>query len=377
MLGLSFLVVAEANMTKTRVLLLFGGQSAEHEVSVISARSVFAAIDRNRYDPILVGIARDGRWLLAEQNTAVLEDDAVGAQLLPEVSLARRGSELVVKDYAGESEGVPFDVVFPLLHGPFGEDGTIQGLLELAGAAYVGAGVTASAVAMDKAFSKLVFAASGLAQAPYQVIRRDRWRTDVDGVVAEIEERFDYPMFVKPANMGSSIGVSKVTNTDALRQGLSIAAEFDVKLLIEVAFNDCHEVECSVLGNQTPSTSVVGEIVPGGDFYDYQTKYLDDCSQLIVPASIDSEATERVQRMSIAAFKAIDGAGLARVDFFVRRSDGEVFINEINTMPGFTPISMYPMLWQASGLTYAELIDQLIGFALARRAQRKGLRQAP
>ncbi|MDE0918448.1 MAG: D-alanine--D-alanine ligase [Arenicellales bacterium] len=371
----SILVCIE--VSKTRVLLLFGGQSAEHEVSIISARSVYAAIDRQRYEPILVGITRQGCWLLAGSDASILEHDTVDDMSLPVVYLASTGQELKRSDASPHDRGVLFDVVFPLLHGPFGEDGTIQGLLELVGMAYVGAGVAASSVGMDKALAKLVFNASGLAQTAYQVIRRNRWHVDPDAVVFGVEKHLQYPLFVKPANMGSSVGVSKAIDVASLTKALDIAAQYDVKMLVEESVEDCHEVECAVLGNDSPRASIIGEIIPGADFYDYQTKYLDDRSELMVPANLSSSVSNKVQGMAIKAFQAIDCTGLARVDFFVRRADDFIYINEINTMPGFTPISMYPMLWQASGLTYPDLIDQLIQLALERRAEREDLRQAP
>ena len=374
-LAQSILVCIE--VSRTRVLLLFGGQSAEHEVSIISARSVYAAIDRQRYEPILVGITRQGCWLLAGSDASILEHDTVDDMSLPVVYLASTGQELKRSDASPHDRGVLFDVVFPLLHGPFGEDGTIQGLLELVGMAYVGAGVAASSVGMDKALAKLVFNASGLAQTAYQVIRRNRWHADPDAVVFGVEKHLQYPLFVKPANMGSSVGVSKAIDVASLTKALDIAAQYDVKMLVEESVEDCHEVECAVLGNDSPRASIIGEIIPGADFYDYQTKYLDDRSELMVPANLSSSVSNKVQGMAIKAFQAIDCTGLARVDFFVRRADDFIYINEINTMPGFTPISMYPMLWQASGLTYPDLIDQLIQLALERRAEREDLRQAP
>ena len=374
-LAQSILVCIE--VSRTRVLLLFGGQSAEHEVSIISARSVYAAIDRQRYEPILVGITRQGCWLLAGSDASILEHDTVDDMSLPVVYLASTGQELKRSDASPHDRGVLFDVVFPLLHGPFGEDGTIQGLLELVGMAYVGAGVAASSVGMDKALAKLVFNASGLAQTAYQVIRRNRWHADPDAVVFGVEKHLQFPLFVKPANMGSSVGVSKAIDVASLTKALDIAAQYDVKMLVEESVEDCHEVECAVLGNDSPRASIIGEIIPGADFYDYQTKYLDDRSELMVPANLSSSVSNKVQGMAIKAFQAIDCTGLARVDFFVRRADDFIYINEINTMPGFTPISMYPMLWQASGLTYPDLIDQLIQLALERRAEREDLRQAP
>lgn len=358
-------------MNKTRVLLLFGGQSAEHEVSVISARSVCEAIDRDRYDLILAGITRDGRWLLDGPDQGLLAARAVTGEELPGVCLARSGRELVGE--SGESlPGTGFDVVFPLLHGPYGEDGTMQGLLELAGVAYVGAGVAASAVGMDKELARAVFANARLPQTAYTVIRRVDWRDDPMKVLAAVEDALDYPLFVKPVNLGSSIGISKVHDREQLRQGLTTASAYDVKMMVEASVDSAHEIECAVLGNEDPQASGVGEIVPGAEFYDYTTKYLDDRSRLVIPADLSAGVVETVREMSVRAFRAIDCSGLARVDFFVRAS-GEVLLNEINTMPGFTPISMYPKLWQASGLVYPDLIDRLIQLALERHTDRQDL----
>ena len=267
-----------------------------------------------------------------------------------------------------------FEVVFPLLHGPYGEDGIVQGLLELAGLAYVGAGVAASAVGMDKALARAIFAASGLPQTRYSVILRSEWRQAQVPVLERLEGEHDYPLFVKPANLGSSVGISKVHDRQGLHAGLEFASQFDTKLIVERAVENARELECAVLGNEYPKASGVGEIIPGAEFYDYTTKYIDDRSELVIPAILEKPESETIQKLAIRAFRAIDCNGLARVDCFMR-SDGSVLINEINTMPGFTPISMYPMLWQASGLTYSDLIDQLIQLALERHAERDDLRQ--
>jgi len=358
-------------VSRIRVLLLFGGRSAEHEVSVVSARSVYAAIDRERYDVVLAGIDQQGRWYFGGKDSesllssTVVPDDQVPARL------SSAGTYLVSED-GDDLPGSEFDVVFPLLHGPYGEDGTVQGLLELAGLAYVGAGVAASAVGMDKAFARAIFAASGLPQTRYTVIMRSDWRRAQVPVLERLEGEHDYPLFVKPANLGSSVGISKVHDRQGLQAGLELASKYDTKLIVERSVENVRELECAVLGNEGPQASGVGEIIPGAEFYDYTTKYIDDRSELVVPAVLEKSETESIRELAIRTFKAIDCSGLARVDFFMR-SDGSVLVNEINTMPGFTPISMYPKLWAAAGVAYGDLIDRLIQFGLERHLDRKDL----
>ena len=359
-------------MSRTRVLLLFGGRSAEHEVSVVSARSVYAAIDRERYDVMLAGIDQQGRWYFGGKNsesllstTTVVPDKHVPARL------STAGTSLVSED-GDDLPDSDFEVVFPLLHGPYGEDGTVQGLLELAGLAYVGAGVAASAVGMDKVLARAVFAASGLPQTQYSVIVRSDWRRAQVSVLERLEGEHDYPLFVKPANLGSSVGISKVHDRQGLQAGLELASQYDTKLIVERSVENARELECAVLGNESPKASGVGEIIPGAEFYDYTTKYIDDQSELVIPAELDKSVSEGIQELAIRTFKAIDCSGLARVDFFMR-PDGSVLVNEINTMPGFTPISMYPKLWAAAGIAYGDLIDRLIQFGLERYYNRKDL----
>jgi len=359
-------------VSRTRVLLLFGGRSAEHEVSVVSARSVYAAIDRERYDVVLAGIDQQGRWYFGGKNselllstTAVVPDKQVPARL------STAGTSLVSED-GDDLPDSEFDVVFPLLHGPYGEDGTVQGLLELAGLAYVGAGVAASAVGMDKALARAIFAASGLPQTQYSVIARSDWRRAQVPVLERLEGEYDYPLFVKPANLGSSVGISKVHDRQELQAGLELASQYDTKLIVERSVENARELECAVLGNEYPKASGVGEIIPGAEFYDYTTKYIDDQSELVIPAELEKSESEAIQELAIRTFKAIDCSGLARVDFFMR-PDGSVLVNEINTMPGFTPISMYPKLWAAAGVAYGDLVDRLIQFGLERHLDRKDL----
>ena len=363
---------------KTRVCVLFGGRSCEHEVSVTSARCVLEAIDKDKYDVAMIGISKEGRWLMAGDALQILESGVVeGDQLIP-VLLDYPGSrELLIQnphDLAASHQ--PVDVILPLLHGPYGEDGTIQGLLDLAGVAYVGAGVLGSAVSMDKEMAKKIFHFEGLPQVDYSVVRRPRWRAEPDAVINEIEARFTYPFFVKPVNLGSSVGVTKVHDREQLHAGMQEAAAYDLKILVEAEAYNCREVECAILGNETPQASVVGEVAPGNEFYDYDAKYIDDTSQLFIPARISAAATEKVRRLALDVFRAVEAYGLARVDFFISRDDESIYINEINTIPGFTPISMYPKLWEASGIGYGELIDRLIQLALERHAERQDMRTA-
>ena len=391
---------------KIRVGLIFGGRSCEHEVSLSSARSVFEAIDRTKYDLTPIHIAKDGGWRLRGGADPILVAGAASAasdeasppplstrpdpddHSIPVLMGYPEGGRLLARHAAAVAPLDPgadtgqqaaaetsLDVVFPLLHGPCGEDGTVQGLLELAGLPYVGAGVLGSATAMDKAMMKRAFRAEGLPMMDYLVVRRSEWRRDPDGVQTRAEARLGYPMFVKPANLGSSVGVHRIDDAGAFRERVEDAGAYDTKVLIEAAALDCHEIECAVLGNDEPQASVVGEIVPSREYYDYEAKYVDDASELIIPAPLPPETAERVRALSLAAFRAVDARGLARVDFFVERGgERRVCVNEVNTMPGFTPISMYPKLWAASGIPYPELIDRLIRLAIEEHRDRRDVR---
>ncbi len=361
---------------KIRVGVLFGGRSAEHEVSVISARSMLEAIDHDQYELVMVGISQEGRWLTAVDTQQLLGSSRIESAGLKPVALDYLGGrELVAYGTSAQAFAPrPLDVIFPLLHGPYGEDGTVQGLMELADVAYVGAGVLGSAVGMDKEMMRRVFKAEGLPQLDYVVVRRSRWERAEQAVLDEVQARFALPVFVKPVNMGSSIGVSKARDREQLRQAINAAAEYDYKVMIEEEAKDCREVEVAILGNEEPQASVVGEIESGGEFYDYGAKYIDDNSQLHIPARISEATAEKVRQLGVRAFQAVEAWGLSRVDFFVGKEDEQVYLNEINTMPGFTPISMYPKLWQASGLTYGALIDRLIELALERHAEKQKTR---
>lgn len=340
-------------MSKLRVGVLFGGRSGEHEVSLRSARSVAAAFDPARYDVALLAIDKQGRWLAGEEAAGLLAAPGSG-QVTTSGSLIPRTESLR-----------SLDVIFPVLHGPLGEDGTVQGLLELANIPYVGCGVTASAVGMDKAMCKAVFAAHGLPQVPWLALKRQRWQDAPDATLEAIERQLPYPLFVKPANLGSSVGISKAVGRASLRQALDEAARYDRKLVVEQGI-DAREIEVSVLGNDDPAASLPGEVIPSREFYDYTAKYIDDDSRLLIPAPLSAEQTAEVQRLAAAAFLAIDGAGLARVDFLLDRQSGQLYLNEVNTLPGFTSISMYPKLWAASGLPFESLVDRLIELALER-----------
>ncbi|HVM12585.1 MAG TPA: D-alanine--D-alanine ligase family protein [Actinomycetota bacterium] len=351
---------------RIRVAIVFGGRSAEHEVSVVSARSVMDALDPERYEPVPIGIDQAGRWYLLPEGPPALQP---GSGSLPRVEAAPAAAVTLARDpgrreiVTGTGERRPIDVVFPILHGPYGEDGTIQGLLELAGVPYVGSGVLASAVGMDKAVQKALFVAVGLPVVAHEVVTARGWREDPEQVHATVED-LGYPVFTKPAGLGSSVGITKVKSAADLDAALDEALRHGRKALVERAMEGFREIECGVLGNDDPVASVPGEIVPGAEFYDYRAKYLDAGTRLEVPALLPGEVVERVQQMSIAAFSAIDAAGMARVDFFVR--DQEILVNEINTIPGFTEVSMYPRMWEASGLPYRDLVDRLIGLALER-----------
>ena len=361
---------------KLRVLLIFGGRSAEHEVSVVSARSVMVALDPSRYEVLAVGIDKQGRWHLLpappEVEAGARELPAVPEDAGSEVELSQEPGTAELVDRSGERRRI--DVAFPVLHGPFGEDGTIQGFLELAGIPYVGAGVLASAVGMDKAVQKVLFRAAGLPVAPHEVVQEREWLEDPERVEARAAN-LRYPVFVKPAALGSSVGVTKVHEEGELAGAMKEAFSHGAKALVERSMEGARELEVSVLGNDEPVASVAGEIVPQGHpFYDYDAKYLDDQgARLLVPADVSPETLEEAQRMAVAAFRAIDCAGMARVDFFLT-GEGGLVVNEINTIPGFTQISMYPKLWEASGVPYRELVDRLIALALERhdRGARRG-----
>ena len=377
-----------ATVSKLRVGVIYGGRSGEHEVSIASAAAVVQHLDKDRYEAVPIRIEKDGRWIIADRlpssasAAAVIADqhardprrdpDGREAHLL-----AHPGREQIMTIERGATPaitGLGLDVVFPVLHGPYGEDGTVQGLLELANIAYVGAGVLASAVGMDKAVAKLVFAARGLPQAKYLVLLRRDWTADPQKIRREVAEQLGYPVFVKPANLGSSVGISKARREAELGPAVELALQFDRKVVIEAAVPDAREIEIAVLGNDAPEVSVPGEVIPSREFYDFEAKYLDDHSRLIIPAELAPAVTADVSRLAVDAFRALDCAGMARVDFLMDGRTGALYLNEINTIPGFTTISMYSKMWAASGVSYPELLDRLISLALDRHAEKQQIR---
>lgn len=367
-------MVSEVPGRPLHVAVLFGGRSGEHEVSLASARSVVANLDPEKYRVTLIGITQEGRWLLPAQGVRALEEGLNAAESVPALLSADHDSRRLLAAASAAPVGEPIDVVFPVLHGPYGEDGTVQGLLELAGLPYVGAGVLGSAVGMDKVTMKVLFVSAGLQTPKFIHFRAHHWEQDPGGVQERIGDEIGFPCFVKPANLGSSVGITKVHGPRELVAALEVGFSYDLKVVVERSVENAREVECSVLGNDQLEVSVPGEVIPSREFYSYEAKYLDDASELIIPARLPAEITRRVQEMAVRAFEVTDCAGMARVDFLVQRETDEVFISEINTIPGFTRISMYPKLWEASGIGYRELLDRLIQLALERHEQRARLR---
>ena len=356
---------------KRHLMILCGGRSAEHEVSLTSARSVLQVLDPRRYEVTVVGITRGGRWILdprlqkaIREGLAAIEDE-VWQEGVPWL----QGLLQVFDGRLAQPESRP-TVVFPLLHGPFGEDGTVQGLLEILGVPYVGAGVLGSAIGMDKAVTKDLLQAFQVPVVPYLVFREDT-DASLEDIAREAQEFLEFPMFVKPVNLGSSVGITKVKRPEDLVPALKTAFLYDTRVLVEQGVEPAREIEVSVLGTAPPEVSVPGEIVPAHEFYDYEAKYLEAGSRLLIPAPLDPEETARVQNLARLAFLALGLEGMARVDFLMNAETGEIFVNEVNTIPGFTPISMYPKLWEASGLPYAQLIDRLVDLALERFERRR------
>ncbi|MGH8614778.1 MAG: D-alanine--D-alanine ligase family protein [Gammaproteobacteria bacterium] len=359
---------------RIRTGILFGGRSCEHEVSIQSARGVLSAIDRDKYEPVPIGVTKDGEWVLIRDDQVqpgkpLSRDCGPKLNLLPDPTCA--GRLRLEQTSIKTEEAVALDVIFPLIHGPMGEDGTVQGLFELAGIPYVGSGVLASAAGMDKVVMKALFEKTGIPIAPCRTFLRSRWESEPAAILNECEAAFPYPWFIKPANMGSSVGVSKVHGHTEFQSAMDEAARYDRKLIVEAAVEDAREIEAAVLGNDDPKVSVPGEIIPCNEFYDYRAKYLDNASELIIPAELPDSVVKRIQSLSLVAYSALDCAGLARVDLLLQRSDHAAFVSEINTLPGFTPISMYPKLWEASGISYTGLISRLIELAFERHAERR------
>jgi D-alanine-D-alanine ligase len=371
-----------AETKKLRVGVIFGGRSGEHEVSIASAASVLDALDSSKYEVVPIGITHEGRWLSGADPRRLL----AGAAMEESADEGARVTAVVVTGDptrnglvpAGDPVGSQYaasqlDIVIPVLHGTYGEDGTLQGLLEMAGLPYAGCGVLGSALGMDKEKAKLVFQASGLPVVEWLIARRHEYERDADQLRERIERRFSYPVFVKPANMGSSVGVGKAHDATELRAALGTAFEYDVKVLIEPGLA-VRELECGVLGNDEPIASVVGEVISSNEFYDYRAKYVDNASRLFIPADIPEETAQVLRAMAVRAFLALDLSGLARVDFFLDKHSGMPYVNEVNTMPGFTQISMYPKLWEASGIPYPVLLDRLITLGLERYDEKRRTR---
>jgi D-alanine-D-alanine ligase len=361
---------------RIRLGILFGGRSGEHEISLISAASVLKALDPAKYEAVPIGITRDGQWrvgatphqlaaeperllasVLSQGQTVTASADPTGPHLLP------------VHSGSGPAPDAQVDVIFPVLHGTFGEDGTVQGLMELADIPYVGAGVLGSATGMDKDAMKRLLRDAGLPVVEWMLVLRGEWQQDRQAWRRRIVRELAFPLFAKPANLGSSVGISKVHSPRELAAAIELAARYDRKIIVEHGL-DAREIECSVLGNDQPVASVPGEVVPVNEFYDYEAKYLKEGSELVIPAKLGKRQSREVQQLAVRAFRAIDCAGMARVDFLLERRSGKLYVNEINTIPGFTPISMYPKLWEASGVSYTQLIDRLVSLALERHAER-------
>jgi D-alanine-D-alanine ligase len=354
---------------KLRVGILFGGRSGEHEVSLVSAASVMRALDSEKYEAVPIGIAKDGRWLIGSN----------AQKMLPEI--LKSGDRVVLPPDPNAAALVPLrpltgqpsttvDVVFPVLHGTFGEDGTVQGLLELAGLPYVGAGVLASAVGMDKDLQKRLFVEEGLPIVPFLAVHRSEWERHRGKVLREVKKKFRFPVFVKPATLGSSVGMTRVASPDKLSRAIDLAAEYARKVLVERCV-DAREIEVSVLGNEEAKASVPGEIIPHREFYDYTAKYLEAGTQLVIPAPLTRKQVATFQDYAVRAFRAIDGSGMSRCDFFLDRRNQKIYINELNTIPGFTSISMYPKMWEASGVPYTKLIDRLIELAFELHGEKQ------
>jgi D-alanine-D-alanine ligase len=362
-------------MKKLTVALLFGGKSGEHEVSLRSAASIFSAIDRQKYNVIPIGITKEGQWrsdpkFLEAEFPSILQSGS------PVFLPAEPAEDHLILFRSGKPparEGARIDVVFPVLHGTFGEDGTIQGLLEMANIPYVGAGVLGSSVGMDKDVTKRLLRQAGLPVVEHLAFPDCQWLGHRNNITQEVEKKLGYPCFVKPANLGSSVGISKVRRREELGAAVEVAIQYDRKVIVEQGVN-AREVECSVLGNDEPHASLPGEIIPSREFYDYEAKYLDDNSRLLIPAPLTNEQTRTVQDLAVKTFLVTECSGMARVDFFIERDTGRILVNEINTIPGFTSISMYPKLWEATGISYSDLIDRLIQLAIERHRARQSKR---
>jgi D-alanine-D-alanine ligase len=351
---------------KLRVGVLFGGRSGEHEVSLVSAASIIRGLDPQKYEAVPIGISKEGHWLIGEGAQKMLPEVLRTGQ---RVVMSADPTESALMPIDGSARGQKLDVVFPVIHGTFGEDGTMQGLLELAGLPFVGAGVLGSAIGMDKDVAKKLMQVAGIPVVPWIAVQRADWERQPKEIRRAIEKKFKYPVFVKPATLGSSVGMTKVHSRAELGPALDLAAEFAMKIMVERAVS-AREIEVSVLGNHDPRASIPGEIVPHREFYDYAAKYLEEGTKLLIPAKLTKSEVKKVQAMAVTAFRALELSGMARVDFFIEKRGGKIFLNEVNTIPGFTSISMYPKLWEANGIPFRELISKLIDLALEQHREK-------
>ncbi len=357
---------------KLKIGVIFGGRSGEHEVSLVSATSIINALDKEKYDVVPIGITQAGRWLSSGRALQLLKSKD-GADREPERFLAPEPNRQALVSLSGETDA-KLDVIFPAVHGTYGEDGTLQGLLELANIPYIGAGVLGSAVGMDKIVQKQLYEQAGIPIARYLWFLSSQVASRLKTVISEIERELKYPMFTKPANTGSSVGISKAHDRKELADYLTVAAGYDRKVIVEQGVRDAREIECAVLGNDDPAASACGEIIPSNEFYDYDAKYVDGKSSSVIPAKLPKRTEKEVRHIAVKAFKVLDLAGMARVDFFVTRNKNKICLNEVNTIPGFTSISMYPKLWEASGISYSGLLDRLIALAIERHREKNAIR---
>jgi D-alanine-D-alanine ligase len=351
---------------RLRVGVLFGGRSGEHEVSLASASSVIRALDPDKYEALPIGITKEGHWLIGAGATKMLPEVLRTGR---RVTMTADPTDAALVRLDGSGGGQRLDVIFPVMHGTFGEDGTIQGLLDLAGLPFVGAGVLGSAIAMDKDVAKKLLRAAKIPVVPWIAIQRHDWERNENAIIHEVEKEFPYPVFVKPATLGSSVGMTKVHDRKELAPALNLASEFAMKIMVERAVN-AREIEVSVLGNHDPQASIPGEIVPHREFYDYAAKYLEEGTQLLIPADLQPGQVKKIQHFAVEAFRTLELSGMARVDFFLDKRTAKIYLNEVNTIPGFTSISMYPKLWEASGISFSQLIDKLIELALEQHGEK-------
>lgn len=365
--------------SKIKVGVIFGGRSGEHEVSIVSAQSIIKALDKKKYEVIPIGITKQGKWIAGSKAVEILKQ---GSKKLPFKSVLMpdpteqnitQVQEKGLSPAKGQQATRQVDVIFPVVHGTYGEDGSLQGMLELANLPYVGAGVLGSAMAMDKVIQKQMAENFNIPIVKYEWFYGKDWKKNKNAILNKISKNLKYPVFTKPANLGSSVGIGKCHNRQELIKGINVAVKYDNKVIVEQGVNNAHEIEIAVLGNNDPKASVPGEIIPSGEFYDYNAKYVDDQSQVIIPAKLPAKTVKQVQRIAVEIFKVLNLSGMARIDFFVTKGSHKIYLNEVNTIPGFTSISMYPKLWEASGLPYSKLIDKLIDLAIQRHKEKNQL----